>query len=100
MGQVLAFVLLGNLDLCPCNDRASKRRAEEVAVFVDGVALNGREDELLDEDSLQIKDDHALSTESKGLLLNRSAILGVLLANVGKKADNLVALKYEPFQDD
>jgi hypothetical protein len=90
VAEVLAVVLLGDPDLRPGNDGAGQRGAEQVAVLVDGIALNGAEHDLLDELALQVLNDHALSTEGKGLLLNLGPVL--LLADVGEEAHDCVAL--------
>lgn len=52
--------------------------------------LDGGEDKLLNELLLEVKDDHALSAEGESLLLDGFPVL--LLANVGKEANNGVVL--------
>jgi hypothetical protein len=46
--------------------------------------LDGTEDELVNELLLKVLDNHALSTQSQGLLLDRSPVL--FLADIGKEA--------------
>lgn len=84
MAENLAVVFVSSLNLRPSNDGAGKTGSEEVSVLVDGVALDGAEDELVDKFLLQVVDNHALSTESQCLLLDRSEIF--LLAQVGEEA--------------
>ena len=90
VAEVLAVVLLGNTDLSPGDDGAGQRGAKEVAVLVDGIALDGAEDNLVDELALQVLNDHALGTEGQSLLLNLGPVL--LLADVGEEAHDGVAL--------
>ena len=84
MAENVAVVLLSNANLGASNDGAGKRGAEEVAVLVDGVALDGTEDNLIDELALEILDDHALGTEGESLLLDSGEVL--LLADIGEEA--------------
>jgi hypothetical protein len=49
VGDELASLFLGDSDLGASDDRAGKRRAEQVDVLVRGVALNSREAQLADE---------------------------------------------------
>lgn len=93
----LAVVLLGNLDLGTSNDGTGKGGAEKVTVLVDGIALDGPVDNLLDESLLEVLDHHLLGTKSKGLLLNSIEVL--LLANIGQEGNDLVSLIDEPFED-
>jgi hypothetical protein len=50
----LATLTSGNLNLLAGNDGTSKRGAEEVDGFVDGVGLDGGEDEFFDELGFQV----------------------------------------------
>lgn len=59
--------------------------------------LDGRPDKVIDKLLLNILDDHALSAELLGLLLDSVEVL--LLTTVGKEADNLVTLKDQPSED-
>lgn len=97
VAEVLAVVLLGSLDLSAGNDGAGERGAQEVAVLVDGIALDGAVDNLLDELLLEVLDDHLLGTEGHGLLLDLDKVL--LLANIGQEGNNLIVLVDEPFED-
>lgn len=84
VAENLAVVLLGSLDLGAGNDGAGQTGSEEVSVLVDGIALDGGEDELVDELLLQVGDDHALGTEGESLLLDLGEVL--LLTDVGKES--------------
>lgn len=93
----IAVVLLGDPDLGARNDGARKRGAEQVAVLVDGVTLDSTVDNVLDKLLLEVEDHHLLCTERERLLLDLGPAL--LLADVSQEADDLVALKDEPFKD-
>jgi hypothetical protein len=93
----IAVVLLGDADLGAGNDGARQRGAEQVAVLVDGVALDGTVDNVLDKLLLEVENHHLLGAERERLLLNLGPVL--FLANVGQEADDLVALEDEPFED-
>lgn len=95
MAEDVAVVLLSNADLSPGNDGPGEGGTEEVAVLIDGVALDGAEDNLLDKLALEVLNHHALGTESEGLLLDLSPVL--LLANIGEEAYDSVTL-YCPCQ--
>ena len=86
----VAALLLGDADLGAGDDGAGQRGAEQVAALVGGVALDGAEAELLDELLLQVLDDHLLRADLERLLLD--LIPGLLLADVGEEADDLVTL--------
>lgn len=86
----VAVVLLSNADLSASDDGAGEGGTEEVAVLVDGVALDGAEDNLLDELALEVLNDHALSAKGESLLLNRRPVL--LLTDVSEEANDGVAL--------
>jgi hypothetical protein len=90
VADIFAVVLLGNADLSAGDDGAGQRGTKQVAVLIDGIALDGTEDNLLDELSLEVLNDHTLSAEGESLLLNLSPVL--LLADVGEEAHNSVAL--------
>jgi hypothetical protein len=90
VGDEVAALLLGNADLCAGDDWAGQRCAEEVATLVGSVALDSAEAELLDELLLEVLDDHLLGTDLERLLLD--LIPGLLLADVGEEADDLVTL--------
>lgn len=90
MGDELAVVLLGNADLGTGNDGASEGGAEEVAVLIDGIALDGTEDDLVNELLLEVEDHHLLSTKLLGL--GADLIPVFLLADIGEEADDGVAL--------
>lgn len=64
-----------------------------LAVFYPCVAvltLDGRPDQLLDQLSLQVEDDHSLSSYGKSLFLDGIPLLP--LSHVGQEADDGVAL--------
>ncbi|KAI6769899.1 hypothetical protein HG530_004528 [Fusarium avenaceum] len=84
-----AVVLLGSLDHGSGDHRAGKTGSEEVYSI--------RPDQLVNELLLDILDDHALSTELDGLLLDGIEVL--LLATVGKEAHDLITLKNQPSED-
>ena len=86
----VAARLLGGAHLGAGNDGAGERGAEQIAALVDGVALDGAEAELLDELALQVLNDHVGGANGLGLGPDRVPVL--LLADVGKEADDLVAL--------
>lgn len=90
VGDEVTALLLGNPDLSAGDDWAGQRCAEEVAALVGSVALNSAEAELLDELLLEVEDDHLLRANLQRLLLD--LIPGLLLANVGEEAHDLVAL--------
>ena len=90
MRHKVAALLLGDADLGAGDDGAGQRGAEQVAALVGGVALDGAEAELLDELLLQVLDDHLLRADLERLLLD--LIPGLLLADVGEEADDLVTL--------
>lgn len=90
VGDELAVVLLGNADLGTGNDGAGEGGAEEVAVLIDGIALDGTEDDLVNELLLEVEDHHLLSTELLGLGADLIPVL--LLADIGEEADDGVAL--------
>jgi hypothetical protein len=48
MTQQITAILLCNADLGTSDDGSSKGSSEKIPVLVDGVALNGSEDNLLD----------------------------------------------------
>jgi len=56
--------------------------------------LNGRPDQFVNKLLLDILDDHALSPELNGLGLHSLEVL--LLAAIGKKAHDLIALQNQP----
>lgn len=93
----LAVVLLSNADLGTGDDGTGKRGTEEVAVLVDGVALDGSVDKLLNQFALEVHDNHLLGAEGNGLLLNGGPVL--LLTDIGQEADDGITLVGEPFQD-
>lgn len=62
-----------------------------------GRTLDSRPDKLVDKLLLNIEDDHALSAELLSLGLDSVKVL--LLAAVGKEADNLIALENQPSED-
>ena len=97
MAEVLAVVLLGDLDLGAGDDGAGKRGAQEVPILVDGVALDGSVDDLLDKNLLQVLDHYLLGAEGQSLLLDGSKVL--LLATSSQEGDDLIALVDEPFED-
>lgn len=84
MAQKITVVLLSNADLSTSNDRTSQSGSEEVSILVNGVALNRSEDNLLNKLLLKVLDNHTLSTESKGLLLDGIKVFD--LANIGEEA--------------
>lgn len=93
----LTVILLGDADLSACNDRPGQRGAEQVAVLVDGIALGGTEDQLLDEFLLEVNNDHLLGTESERLLLDGIPVL--FLAYIAEHTDNGVAIVDQPLQN-
>jgi len=60
MADEVALVLLGSPDLGAGNDGTGQSGAKQVTVLVDGVALDGPEDDLLDKLLLQVLNDHLL----------------------------------------
>jgi len=90
VADIVAVILLGNADLSAGDDGAGQRGTKQVAVLIDGIALDGTEDDLLDELALEVLNDHALSAKGESLLLNLSPVL--LLADVGEEAHDGVAL--------
>ena len=84
VAQEVAVVLLSNANLSASDNGTSEGSAEEVSVLIDGIALNGSEDDLLNELFLKVLNDHTLSTESESLLLNSIKVLD--LANIGEEA--------------
>lgn len=58
MGDVLGALLAGDLDLAAGDAGACHRSAQQVAVLVDGVGLDGRPDELLHKLRPQVLDEH------------------------------------------
>ncbi len=87
----------GDLDLSACDDRARQGRAEEVAPFVDGVAGDGREDELGDEVALEVDDVDGVGTGGERPAPDLVEVL--VLAHVGHVGDDAVALEDEPLED-
>jgi hypothetical protein len=79
-----ATLLLGNGDLGPGDDWAGQRGAEEVDVLIDGIALNGREAELLDELPPQILNVAGNSTDLQCLRLGRFEVLYIVLMSVSR----------------
>jgi hypothetical protein len=84
VAENLAVVLVGNPDLSAGNDGAGQTGSEKVSVLVDGIALDGGEDELIDKLLLEVLNDHALGTESESLLLDLGEVF--LLTDVGKES--------------
>lgn len=90
----MALLFLCNFNLGSSNDWASKGGSEEVDVLVDGVALNGREAQLVDEFVIQLFNIAFLRADFQSLLFGRLEIL--LLANVCHEADHIVTFFNEP----
>lgn len=81
---------LSNAHLGAGNNRPSERRAEQVAVFQDGVALDSAPAELLDKFALQVLDDEFGRTDLEGFLLGGFPVL--VLADIGleeRKKENV-----------
>lgn len=99
------------------DDRAGQRCSKQVSLFVDSVALDSAEAELVDELLAEILNDpfarcqlrwcslcsygkqhvHLGGTNLQGLCPN--LIPRLVLANVGQEADNLISLLQEPPED-
>lgn len=97
MRKDVAVVLLGNAHLGTSDDGPGQGCSKEVAVLEDGIALDGAEDNLIDELLLKILDDHTLGTEGESLLLDGLPVL--LLAYIGTESNNLIALVDAPPED-
>lgn len=87
-----AVLLLRDSDLGTSNHGAGERGAEEVHIFVDGVALGGGEAELLDELLAEILDIDFLGPDFHSLLLGGFEVS--FLTDVCHKADDAVALPF------
>lgn len=70
---------------------------QEVDVLVDGVALDSRPAQLLDELLAEILNVALLGTNLEGLLAGSVKVL--LLTNVGHEADDTVALVQQVLED-
>lgn len=73
-----AVLLLRDGDLGAGDDGARQRGAEQVDVLVDGVALNGREAELLDELAAQVLDVAGDGSDLQGLGFGSLEVLYVV----------------------
>jgi hypothetical protein len=93
----LAALSESDLDHASGNDRSSKRGTEEVDVLVDGVALNGGVDELLDKLSLEVLEEEARGSALHGL--GSSGLKVLLLTDIGHEGNDLVSLLDEPEED-
>ena len=93
----LAAGLFSSLDHAAGNDRTSERGAEQVDILVDGVGLDGREDELLDKFAPEIGKDEVLGTAFERL--GASSLEVLLLTNIGHEGDDIVALIDKPCKD-
>jgi len=92
-----AALLFGDSNLAAGDDGAGERGAEEVDVFVNGIALDGGEAELLDKLLTEIDNVYGACTNLEGLLFGSLEVL--LLADVGHEANDIVALLEEPGKD-
>lgn len=54
VGHILATFTVSNLDLLTSNDRTGKGSTQEVVCLVDGISLDGGEDEFFDKLLLQV----------------------------------------------
>ena len=87
----------GHGDLVLGDQRPRERGAEQVAPLVDGVRLEGREDEVGDELLLEVLDVDRAGARLEGLLPHLLEV--VALADVRDEGDDLVAAFDEPLQD-
>lgn len=74
VAKEFAILLFSNANLGASDDGAGKRCAEQVAVFVDSVALHYAEHSLLDKSSLRVLSDHSFGSKRKSLFLNSGEI--------------------------
>ncbi len=86
-----------DLDLTLGDDRTGESGPEEVAVFVHGVAGDGRKDEVRDELPLQIFDEDLVGAGAASALGDLLEIL--LLADIRDVGDDLVASIDQRLQD-
>eukprot|EP00053_Salpingoeca_punica_P020582 m.211961 g.211961 ORF g.211961 m.211961 type:complete len:431 (-) comp19168_c0_seq1:25-1317(-) len=93
----LSLALLGNLDLLASNARAGQRGSQEIAILVDGVGLDRREDKLGEKLLPQILHIDLLRTKGQGL--GAGCIKVLLLADVGQVGNDVEALLDQPDED-
>lgn len=99
VSNVLGALFNGNANHLLGNARTSNGGSEQVARLVNGVALDGFKDVILDKVSAEVGDDALEGAAINGLGLNLGEVF-LELPDVGAEGDDVEALFDQPFEDD
>lgn len=86
----VVVVLFSNVDLSLGNDGLGEGGIEEVVVFIDGVVLDGVEDNFFDKFVLEVFNYYVFGIESEGFFFDFSLVF--FLVNIGEEVYDSVIL--------